>query len=212
MGREKQGELGHLVGQLFREKARQPHLVLEVLRENWRGIVGEKLAGKTHPFKITKGTLWVNTIDSSWAYQLGFMKDDLMKSIRVFLEAEYVKELRFQQGSLEIVSPSNPPASSTQEAATPQSPNPSVDHFVTETAPLSPEQQAPPEATFVEEEIPAQSSPGVAAEPIDTPKLETLQKSIILIKDEITGIEDAKLRDSFSRWRNAHKRRTTKPE
>jgi hypothetical protein len=89
-----------LVAQLFREREKHPQLTVTLLRQHWRAILGEELAGKTYPARISRDTLWINAVDASWAYQLQFMKAEILESIHVFTESAAIKALRFRQGEV----------------------------------------------------------------------------------------------------------------
>ena len=75
--------LGDLAGDLFRTRQKQPHLTVTLLRKHWAGILGAELASKTHPARIAGNTLWINALDSSWAFQLQFLKEEILPAIQV---------------------------------------------------------------------------------------------------------------------------------
>lgn len=106
----RQGELGQLVGELFREQKKQPHLMVSLLRHHWPAIVGPKLAAKTHPARIARGTLWINAADASWAYQLQFLKNEILQSVQAFLGSQTIGELRFKMGEIPAPDPQPPEA------------------------------------------------------------------------------------------------------
>ena len=92
--------LGDLAGDLFRTRQKQPHLTVTLLRKHWAGIVGAELASKTHPARIAKNTLWINALDSSWAYQLQFLKEEILPAVQVFLSSAAISDLRFKAGAV----------------------------------------------------------------------------------------------------------------
>ncbi|MCZ6533609.1 MAG: DUF721 domain-containing protein [SAR324 cluster bacterium] len=100
-------EFHDLIVQLFRERHRQPSLTVTLLRQHWSDIHGAELARKTYPTRLTGGLLWISTVDAGWAYQLQFMKREMLESIQVFMGAPTVKELRFKQG--EVPAPETSP-------------------------------------------------------------------------------------------------------
>ncbi len=110
-----------VVSEIFREKQKQPSLTLSVLRQNWRGILGEDLAEKTHPARITRNTLWINTLDSSWAFQLQFLKEEILQSVQAFLESPAITDLRFKPGDVPQKHPETVPEEAPEEAQEPGS-------------------------------------------------------------------------------------------
>lgn len=92
--------LGELASDLFRSRQKQPHLTVTLLRKHWAGIVGAELARKTHPARIAGNTLWINTLDSSWAFQLQFLKEEILPAIQVFLSSAAISDLRFKAGAV----------------------------------------------------------------------------------------------------------------
>jgi len=92
--------LGDLAGDLFRSRQKQPHLTVTLLRKHWAGIVGAELARKTHPARIAGNTLWINALDSSWAFQLQFLKEEILPAIQVFLSSAAISDLRFKAGAV----------------------------------------------------------------------------------------------------------------
>lgn len=112
-------EVGSLFQQLFKAEKREPLLVLTLLRHEWPDVVGEELAKKTHPLRLTKRVLWIGATDACWAYELQFFKIDLLSSVQGHLGNDAVQDIRFQatpadefakpQGSL-IPSPTPAPS------------------------------------------------------------------------------------------------------
>ena len=92
--------LHELLGRVFREHRREEHLTLATLQQHWAELVGPGFAGRTWPARLQQGTLWIAAPDSSWAYQLQFLKQELLAAIRTGLPAFPVRELRFKVGAL----------------------------------------------------------------------------------------------------------------
>ena len=92
--------LQEVAGELWRERKRAPHLTVARLRAHWAAIVGADLARKTSPLRLQGGTLWIAAVDSSWAYQLQFLSGELLQSVRVFLDASDIADLRFRAAPL----------------------------------------------------------------------------------------------------------------
>jgi len=91
--------VGDLLQGIFRKQRRQPSLALQRLRQNWPGIVGEALGRVTWPARLARGVLWVTALDSGWAFNLQFVKADLLNAVRTFLDGE-VTDLRYKVGEL----------------------------------------------------------------------------------------------------------------
>ena len=108
--------LKRLVEGLFRERRRGPVLTVSRLRENWADIVGDDLAQKTRPVRLRRGTLWLAAPDSSWAFNLLFVKEEILDSVHTFLQTDEIGDLRFvvrdfslQEGEDNLAPPIGPP-------------------------------------------------------------------------------------------------------
>lgn len=91
-------EAGQLFEGLFRRKGREPVLAVSRLRKHWPGIVGDALARVTWPARIARGVLWINAIDQGWAFNLQFVKSDLLNAARTFLGNQEIREVRYKAG------------------------------------------------------------------------------------------------------------------
>lgn len=91
-------EAGELFEGLFRKQRREPVLAVSRLRKNWPGIVGEALARVTWPARIARGVLWINALDTGWAFNLQFVKSDLLGAARTFLGNTEIREVRYKAG------------------------------------------------------------------------------------------------------------------
>ena len=87
--------LKRLVEGLFKERRRGAVLTVSRLRENWADIVGDDLAQKTRPVRLRRETLWLAAPDSSWAFNLLFVKEEILDSVHTFLQSDDVGDLRF---------------------------------------------------------------------------------------------------------------------
>lgn len=99
------GEMGSMIARLFREQKREGHLLLNALRQHWPAIVGEKLGRVTWPLRMEGHTLWVAAKDSAWVYELQFLKAELLDSVRTWLAAETVQDMRFRLGRMPAAEP-----------------------------------------------------------------------------------------------------------
>lgn len=69
---------------------------IHTIRKQWTDIVGEAIAGHTHP-DIIKGKMLILTVDTpQWMHHIGFYKED----ITVKLEPYGINEIRFRLGRL----------------------------------------------------------------------------------------------------------------
>ena len=100
----KHGEFRELITAMFRERHKHPHLTVNMLRQHWADILGRELAERTYPARMAGQTLWINALDASWAYQLQFMKRELLESVQVFMGTADITELRFKPGELHSAS------------------------------------------------------------------------------------------------------------
>ena len=178
---EKSGEFRALIAQMFRERQRRPHLTVSLLRRHWADILGAELARKTYPARIKGNTLWINTVDSAWAFQLQFLKHELLESVQVFMDTREIGELRFKQGDLHDSEEGPAPATAEPEAAGAANDRQAVPGESAEAARAAPVaangEAAPGESTREAEQ------PGPAA------------------------IADPSLRESFGKWQRVNKRR-----
>ena len=94
------GKMGSMIARLFREQKREGHLLLHALRLHWPAIVGDKLGRVTWPLRMEGQTLWVAAKDSTWVYELQFLKAELLDSVRTWLAAETVRDMRFRLGRI----------------------------------------------------------------------------------------------------------------
>lgn len=68
---------------------------------HWSEIVGESIAQRTRPECIRNGQLVVRVVDSTWAQELSFRREAILKRLQRFLGAdETVTDVRFYVGAL----------------------------------------------------------------------------------------------------------------
>ena len=106
--------LHDLAGAVFREHRREDHVTLASLQRQWAALVGPGLAERTWPSRLQRGLLWITAPDSSWAYQLQFLKQELLGSLRAGVPNCPVTDLRFKVGALPV-----PQATPPQPGAAP---------------------------------------------------------------------------------------------
>jgi predicted nucleic acid-binding Zn ribbon protein len=63
---------------------------------NWEAIVGEVIAAKTKPQCIRNKALVVEVVSSTWAQELSFHKETILKKLAPYLsEGQVVEDVRF---------------------------------------------------------------------------------------------------------------------
>ncbi len=68
---------------------------------HWKEIVGEDIAQRTQPECFRNGALVVRVKDSSWAQELSFQKDVILKKLRNFISADVqINDVQFYVGQL----------------------------------------------------------------------------------------------------------------
>lgn len=68
---------------------------------HWAEIMGEAISQRSRPEYIKNHTLYIKVADSSWAQELSFQKNIILKRLQKFLDADsVVKDIRFFVGSL----------------------------------------------------------------------------------------------------------------
>jgi hypothetical protein len=172
---------------LFRERKKLPHLALSALQTHWGDVVGAGLAARTRPLRLARGVLWVAAPDASWAYQLQFMKTDLLRSVRAYLGSDAVADLRFKEApSVDAAAPepsSAPPPGLAAGPAGGPTPAPGL---------------AP---------APSPAPPG--AWPVPAPVAEPLARAARSIQDE--GLRAAFVRTLAKQRRSQERRNPTLP-
>ena len=69
-------------------------LRLELLRNNWPSLAGERLAGHSSPTRLSRGTLTVAADGASWAGELSAVSFELQKNIEKLLGGGTVRKVR----------------------------------------------------------------------------------------------------------------------
>ncbi len=77
------------------------NIMEEMLRNNWKEIIGEALAKKSYPL-YTKGTiLYIGVENSVWIQQMQFFKRDIIENINNFLNGKYIKDIQFKNSEIQ---------------------------------------------------------------------------------------------------------------
>lgn len=112
--------LGAVIGHTKNVSAHTPKDTSPVPPRIWELAVGSRIAGKTRPTHLEKGTLYVRVANATWAQELSLLSDDILRELRtrgVVLEA-----LRFRVGPVEPLA--RPPERDEPRAAPPLAPLP----------------------------------------------------------------------------------------
>ena len=68
---------------------------------HWKDIVGEDIAQRTRPECFRNGALVVRVKDSSWAQELSFQKEVILKKLRNFISSDLkVDDVQFYVGDI----------------------------------------------------------------------------------------------------------------
>ncbi len=186
---------GELVEGLFRKQRKGASLTVTRLRQHWGAIVGAGLARATRPTRVVRGVLWVATVDSGWAFNLQFVKADMLDAVQTYLGSEEVRELRFRVGDVDPPAEAGAPPEETGAEST-AAESPTAESTTPDEAGGEPRASdtAPPL-------VPAPAAPAPAPPGKTTGK--TAARTATPLADESEGaaavIADAKLRNSFLR-------------
>jgi hypothetical protein len=86
----------------------------------WELAVGSRIAAKTSPSYMEKGTLFVRVANATWAQELALLSDDILRELRT--RGIQVEALRFRTGPVEP--PPRPPQRDEPRKAPPLAPIP----------------------------------------------------------------------------------------
>jgi hypothetical protein len=70
----------------------------EMVKFEWRKIVGEEIAARAFPKKIDNGLLLVATNNAVWAHHLMTMKEDIILKLNNYMQKKVVRDIKFQAG------------------------------------------------------------------------------------------------------------------
>lgn len=87
-------------------------------REEWRAIVGDRIANRTRVGKKWKTTLTIQVASSAWSSELSFLKSDLLRKLQ--RAGHEITELRFKVDQL--AASSAPAQAQTRGRFAPQAP------------------------------------------------------------------------------------------
>lgn len=76
------------------KKGKQGKLSLERIKMGWDHIAGERLAEKSEPTRITRGTLTVAAEGSAWAAEVSIASKTILRNVETVLGGGVVKKLK----------------------------------------------------------------------------------------------------------------------
>ena len=74
---------------------------VEPIRESWRTVFKEEIAGHSVPVSIRNGKLLVFVDSSVWLQHLTVKKRDILKKLKEIPSCKSVEEIHFRQGKLQ---------------------------------------------------------------------------------------------------------------
>jgi predicted nucleic acid-binding Zn ribbon protein len=87
-------EIEKLLQSLIQQPAWQNYRQFCSIVDCWQKIVGEKISNNTRPIGISRGVLWIATVNSVWAQTLSMQRYVLLKKLNSQL-SEPLTDLRF---------------------------------------------------------------------------------------------------------------------
>ena len=71
---------------------------IALISSRWSVFAGKKLAQKTRPVHLRRGTLLVNAFDSAWLYQATLEKEKILRRLQVRFGREKMQRIQFRIG------------------------------------------------------------------------------------------------------------------
>jgi predicted nucleic acid-binding Zn ribbon protein len=87
-----------LVGGLLKKLGVAGQVERAAVFSEWEDRVGEEIAERARPVRLSEGTLFVEVESSSWMMELQMMKRELMERINAGRESGRIEKLVFVQG------------------------------------------------------------------------------------------------------------------
>jgi hypothetical protein len=91
-----------------------------ISRRQWEAAVGSRIARRTRPYRLERGTLHVRTATAAWANELSLLSETIVEQLR--RHGLRVDALRFRVGPIDAVEP--PPRAPAPSPAPPPAPLP----------------------------------------------------------------------------------------
>lgn len=71
-----------------------------LVSSHWPAFAGKKLAQKTRPIHLRRGTLLVSAFDSAWLYQATLEKEKILRRLQARLGREKILRIQFRIGKI----------------------------------------------------------------------------------------------------------------
>lgn len=86
--------VGDIIARRTTVDPRKKRLRLELLRNNWPSLAGERMAEHSRPTRLSRGTLTVAAYGAPWAGELSAVSYELLKNIEKVLGGGVVRKVR----------------------------------------------------------------------------------------------------------------------
>lgn len=82
----------------------------------WPEVVGEQIAAVTEPERVRDGVLYVIARTHTWAFELTFHRQQILKGLNARLGRNAIKEIRFRPGAIPAGAAAPPPEPAPADA------------------------------------------------------------------------------------------------
>src|SRR5260370_13642841 len=118
---ERSGEGFKRLGNMLNAEARRLKLDGALREESavtlWPEVVGEQIAAATEAERVREGVLYVIARNHTWAFELTFHREQILKGLNARLGRKAITEIRFRPGV--VHRPGSPPPPSEPVPASP---------------------------------------------------------------------------------------------
>ena len=98
-GRRRATPLSELLRRSVPAKARARLFSVDLVRERWDQVVGESLASKAEPFRLSDGVLTVRVADARWGRMVVQMAPEIIHKLNEVIGFRLVKRINFAKYS-----------------------------------------------------------------------------------------------------------------
>ena len=88
-------KIENIVWDVLRKRGYENVIKEQQVIQQWKEIVGEKIAEQTEPAAIENKQMFVKTSNSSWRNELIYLKTEIIKKINEFAGKRVVKDIIF---------------------------------------------------------------------------------------------------------------------
>jgi len=92
--------IGHILQTALGNQFQESDLKLTKLWDIWEEIVGQTIAQNAKVSAFKEKLLIVEVSDSTWLYQLQFLKEDMKQKINQALGKDAIEEIKFKVGDI----------------------------------------------------------------------------------------------------------------